>query len=137
MPPAAYPRPVDAEGFQRWLDDYIGAWRSYDAQAIRALFTDDAEYRYHPWDEGDEVVVGRNAIAASWLEDRDDPGTWSAEYRPWAVDGDRAVAVGVSRYLAADGSLDREYHNAFLCQFDDEGRCRSFTELFMKRAGPS
>ena len=123
--------------FQRWLDSYIEAWRTYDDGAIADLFSEDARYRYHPWDEGDEVVEGRAAIVANWLEDRDEPGTWTAEYRPWAIDGDRAVAAGVSRYLAADGvTVEREYHNVFLCRFDDEGLCSEFTELFMLRKNP-
>jgi nuclear transport factor 2 (NTF2) superfamily protein len=124
---------VDATEFQRWLDGYIAAWRSYDPAAIGALFAEDAEYRYHPWDEGAEVVVGRDAIVASWLEERDDPDAWSAEYRPWAIEGDRAVALGESRYLASDGSVEREYHNVFLCEFDDAGRCRSFTDVYLLR----
>jgi hypothetical protein len=124
---------VEKDELQRWLDAYVEAWRTYDEGAIRALFSEDATYRYHPWDEGDEVIHGRDAIAAAWLGDRDEPGSWTAEYHPWAVDGDRAVAVGVSRYLAADGAVDREYHNVFLCRFDAEGRCREFTELFMRR----
>ena len=101
---------------------------------IGGLFSEDARYRYHPWDEGDDAVEGRAAIVASWLEERDEPGSWKAEYRPWAIDGDRAVAAGVSRYFAADGkTVEREYHNVFLCRFDDEGRCSEFTELFMQR----
>jgi ketosteroid isomerase-like protein len=124
---------VDRDGFQRWLDDYVGAWETYDENAIGGLFSEDAEYRWHPWDEGSEVVVGRSAIVAAWLDDRDEPSSWSAEYRPFAVEGDDAVAVGVSRYVSEDGSLDREYHNVFLCRFDGEGRCREFTELFMLR----
>jgi hypothetical protein len=122
---------MDEAQFQRWLDEYIDAWRTYDREAIERLFSDDAEYRYHPWDE---PVIGGEAIAADWLSDRDDPGSWQAEYRPWALDGERAVAVGVSRYFAADRqTVDREYHNVFLCRFDEDGRCREFTELFLKR----
>jgi hypothetical protein len=122
---------VDETGFQRWLDDYVDAWRSYDREAIERLFSEDAQYRYHPWDE---PVVGRTAIAADWLTDRDEPDSWAAEYHPWALDRDRAVAVGVSRYFAEDGeTVDREYHNVFLCRFDDEDRCREFTELFLGR----
>jgi SnoaL-like domain len=123
---------MDREEFQRWLDAYVEAWRTYDEGAIRALFSEDAAYRYHPWDEGDEAVHGRDAIAADWLADRDEPGTWTAEYHPWGIDSDRAVAVGISRYLV-DGALDREYHNVFLCRFDADGACREFTEFFMKR----
>ena len=126
---------MDRDGFQRWLDRYVEAWRTYDAEAIGQLFADAAVYRYHPYAEGDDVVVGRSAIVANWLGERDDPGAWSAEYEPFAVEGDRAAAVGVSRYLAADGSLDREYHNVFLCRFDDQGVCTEFTEFFMRTGG--
>ena len=125
---------MDHTAFQRWLDDYVEAWKTYDEEAIGALFSEDVRYRYHPWDEGDDVVEGRTAIVASWLSDRDDPASCRAEYRPWATDGDRAVAVGVSRYLGADGdTVEREYHNVFLLVFDDSGRCREFAELYMKR----
>ena len=125
---------MDHTDFQQWLDAYVDAWRTYDEAAIGELFSEDARYRYHPWDEGGDEVAGRAAIVANWLEERDEPGTWTAEYRPWALDGERAVAAGVSRYLAADGeTVEREYHNVFLCRFDDEGRCCEFTELFMKR----
>jgi ketosteroid isomerase-like protein len=122
---------VDAAAFQRWLDAYVEAWRTYEVAAIGDLFSEDVEYRYHPWDE---PVRGRAAIVEDWLRDRDEPDSWTAEYRPWLVAGDDAVAVGVSRYLAADrDSVEREYHNVFLCRFDSDGRCREFTELFLKR----
>jgi len=123
---------VDEAAFQRWFDGYIDAWRTYDRETVGALFAEDATYRYHPWDD---PVVGRSGIVDDWLSDKDDPNSWTAEYRPWAIDEDRAVAVGVSRYLGADGkTVDREYHNVFLCRFDDEGRCREFTELFLRRS---
>ena len=111
-----------------WLDAYIDAWRRYDADAIGALFSEDAEYRYSPWDE---PLAGRAAIVADWIADPDEPGTWTADYRPYAVDGHEAVAVGTTRYDDAKGQ--REYHNVFLCRFDDEGRCSSFTEVYLKR----
>jgi hypothetical protein len=124
---------MDDAGFQRWLDAYVAAWKAYEEDEIGALFSDDAEYRFHPWDE---PVRGRDAIVAAWLADRDDPGSWTAEYRPWAIDGDRAVAAGVSRYLGADQvTVEREYHNVFLCRFDAEGRCREFTEIYLRRGG--
>jgi hypothetical protein len=119
---------------QRWLDEYVDAWKSYDEAAIGALFSEDASYRYHPWDDAADTVHGREAIVAAWLGERDDPGAWTAEYQPWAIDGDRAVAVGVSRYLDADGAVEREYHNVFLCRFDAEGHCREFTEVFIRRS---
>ena len=124
---------MDYTDFQQWLDAYIEAWKTYDEAAIGELFSADARYRYHPW-ERDDAVQGRAAIVTNWLDDRDEPGSWTAEYRPWAIDGDRAVAAGVSPYLAGDGeTVEREYHNVFLYRFDDEGHCSEFTELFMRR----
>jgi hypothetical protein len=122
---------MDEAGFKRWLDAYVEAWRTYDPAAIGELFTEEIEYRYHPWDE---PVRGRDALVENWLADRDEPGSWTAEYRPWLVGRDDAVAVGVSRYFGADGTtVDREYYNVFLCRFDAAGRCREFTELFLER----
>jgi ketosteroid isomerase-like protein len=119
--------------FQRWLDAYIDAWGTYDETAIGELFAEDASYRYHPWDDEAETLHGRGSIVAAWLGDRDEAGTWTAEYRPWAIEEDRAVAVGVSRYLRADATVEREYHNVFLCRFDADGRCVEFTEYFMRQ----
>ena len=114
---------------QRWLDDYIAAWLSYDADDIGELFSEDAEYRYQPWAE---PVVGREAIVGDWLEGRDTAGTYTAHYAPYAVDGDTAVAIGESRYTHPDGSMRTLYHNVYLLKFDTDGRCESFTELFME-----
>lgn len=115
------------DALQAWLDAYVAAWRSYDPAAIGALFTDDACYAYHPWDSGDEVLRGRDAIVANWLEDQDEPGSWEAAYRPGLVDGDSATAVGVTRY--ADG---RVFDNLWELRFDG-GRCADFVEWFMQR----
>ncbi len=124
------------EDVQRWLDRYVAAWRSYDPGDIGDLFSDDAEYRYHPYDE---PLRGRDEIVRSWTgpdgdaSERDEPDSWSAQYEPYAVDGDRAVAVGWSRYLATDDEPAKLYHNCYLLRFDDNGRCSSFTEYFIKQ----
>jgi ketosteroid isomerase-like protein len=123
----------------RWLEDYVQAWKSYDRSAIGALFSDDVSYRYHPYDE---PVRGREAVVSSWLgesEDdgasaRDVPGTYDADYLPVAVDGDVAVATGLSTYYAGSDVPVREvYDNCFVMRFDSDGRCREFTEWYMKR----
>ena len=128
---------MDEAAVAKWLDEYVAAWQTYDAAGIGSLFSEDAVYRFHPWDEGDDAVRGREAIVSNWLEEPDAPGTWSAAYEPWLVDGDRAVATGVTRYPAQEGDdgekVEREYHNVFLCRFEADGRCREFTELFLQR----
>ena len=112
------------EGVQEWLDNYVEAWRSYDTVAIADLFAEDATYAYHPWDE---PIRGRDAIVAEWLSERDEPGSWHAEYRPFVVADSRAVAVGETRY--ADG---KTYHNIWQLTFDQDARCSAFVEWYMK-----
>jgi ketosteroid isomerase-like protein len=120
---------VERSAFQDWLDRYVAAWKSYDAEQIGDLFSENAEYRYHPQDD---PVVGRDAIVASWLEDRDETGTYDASYEPLAIDGDIHVARGTSSYFDADGELSDQYANVYLCRFDGDGRCTSFTEYWIR-----
>jgi hypothetical protein len=84
-------------------------------------------------------------VIESWLGEgehqgapgRDEEGTYDASYRPLAVDGDVAVAIGTSTYASeADGPVEEIYDNCFVMRFDGDGRCREFTEWFMKRPGP-
>ena len=130
---------MDHEAVQVWLDRYVAAWLSYDRDAIADLFSEDVSYRYHPYDE---PIVGRDAVVASWLGEgdeagastRDAPGTYDASYAPVAVDGDVAVATGTSSYRdEAGGPVTKIYENCYLMRFDDAGRCREFTEYYMKR----
>lgn len=114
----------------RWLAEYVEAWRTYDRDRILALFADEVSYRYHPFDD---PVVGARALADSWLDDRDAPGSYDADYEPVAVDGQVAVAAGSSTYTRADGSIRAIYDNCFVMHFDDDGRCREFTEWFVQR----
>jgi ketosteroid isomerase-like protein len=109
---------------QGWLDAYVEAWRTYDPAAIADLFTEDATYAYHPWDE--DVVRGRDAIVADWLEERDPPDSWEAHYGPLLVEGERAVATGTTRY--DDG---KTYWNLWVLRFDENNRCAEFVEWYM------
>ncbi len=127
---------MNRQDVQAWLDRYVDAWQTYDPASIRGLFSDDAEYRYHPWDA---PIVGGDEIVRSWIEpdgpnsSRDEPGTYEAHYEVFGVDGSDAVAVGWTTYLGADGEPERTFDNCFLLRFDGTGRCRSFTEFFMQR----
>jgi ketosteroid isomerase-like protein len=136
---------VDRADVDRWLDAYVEAWKTYDRERITALFADDVEYRYHPYDE---PINGRAAVVASWLGEvesdgassRDEPGTYDASYQTIAVDGDVAIATGISTYLTGPGGpVERVFDNCFVLRFDATGRCRAFTEWFMERpdSGPS
>jgi len=127
---------ITHEHVQAWLDAYARAWDTYDADDIRPLFSEDAEYRWHPADEPEK---GLETIVFAWqnpggnASDRDAPGTYKAEMRPYAVDGNKAVAVGTCTYWAdtSRAKVERIYYNNWLLEFGDDGRCRSFTEYWM------
>jgi SnoaL-like domain len=129
---------MDRSEAQDWLDRYVAAWLTYEADLIGDLFSADVAYRYHPYDE---PVRGRDAVVASWLGDdtpgassRDATGTYEASYAPVAVDGDVVVATGTSSYRDEPGGpVVRVFHNCFVIRFDDDGRCREFTEWYMHR----
>lgn len=129
---------MDRATAQDWLDRYVAAWLSYDADDVAALFSEDVTYRYHPYDD---PIVGRDAVVASWrgegdsddASSRDAPGTYAAHYEPVAVDGSVVVATGTSSYREQpDGPVVRVYHNCFVMRFDADGRCREFTEYYLK-----
>jgi len=126
--------PLTKERVAAWLAAYVRAWETYDPDSIGELFTEDATYEYHPFEE---PVRGRLAIVASWLENKDTPGTYDGRYEPIAIDDDLAVAHGRSRYFtdASKAELSREYDNLFLIRFDDDGRCRSIREWYMSPRG--
>jgi len=119
-----------------WLKAYVKAWETYSPEAIGALFSDHAVYSYHPYDE---PLVGREAIVDSWLKDQDAPGTFEADYKPIAVDGDLAVVNGRSRYFkdSSRTELTKQWDNIFLIEFDQDGRCRSFREWWVSPRGQS
>lgn len=125
---------MDRDRVAAWLTAYQEAWSTYDRARIAGLFSEDASYRYHPYDD---PIRGRDAIIESWLEDRDEPGTYEGVYEPLLVAGDGAVATGTSTYRATDGSVDKVYDNCFVLRFDEGGRCTEFTEWYMLRSESS
>lgn len=122
---------------QAWLDRYVEAWRTNDPVQVTALFTPDAVYRYRPYGGDAHAISGRDAIVQAWLEEGDPPGSWEARYEPYAVEDDRAVAVGRSDYSPSEKGPARTYHNVFLLRFAPDGRCSEFTEYYMLEESPA
>ncbi len=119
---------MDRQGFQSWLDRYVEAWKSYDEGQIRSLFSEDATYQYHPQDEPER---GRDAIVEAWLHEPDEKGTYDAEYKVLAIDGDVHVAEGWSRYYE-NGELSDEFCNIYICRFNDASECTQFIEYWIQ-----
>jgi ketosteroid isomerase-like protein len=109
---------------QAWLDAYKDAWRSNDEAAIRELFAPDATYAFDPYGE---PVRGPDAIAAIWLQEPDEPGSWEASYSPSLIEGRRAIATGETRYQGR-----AVFSNLFELEFDAEARCTRFVEWYME-----
>lgn len=127
---------MERSAVQAWLDRYVAAWRANQREPIEALFTEDVVYRYRPY-AARPAANGIEAVIDAWLGDaRDEPDAWEARYEPFAVDGDRAVATGVSRYFARGDRPEQTYHNAFLLRFAPDGRCAEFTEYWMLEEEP-
>ena len=129
---------MDRSSVQDWLDRYSAAWelvrrRRRSARSSRptpTTATTRRTGRRRPSVGADAIVEPTGSTA----ESRRRTGTYDSHYEPYAVDGDRAVAVGWSRYYtdATKAKLEREYRNAYLLEFDAEGRCTDFTEFFME-----
>lgn len=127
---------MDRESADAWLDAYVEAWRTYEPEQIRALFSDDVAYRYLPYDEPCRRRSVDGRVRGEGTSSRDAPNTYDARYAPIAIDGDVVVARGWSRYRREPGGpADRIYGNCFIMSFDDQGRCRDFTEYYTR--GPS
>ena len=60
-------------------------------------------------------------------------GSWEAEYRPFAVEGDRAVAVGETRY-PGEG---KRYGNTYLLEFAADGALQLVHRVVLPASGES
>ncbi len=116
---------MDNAALKSWVDAYVRAWDSNDPAAIGDLFADDAAYYTAPFRE---PWRGRAAIVASWLDRKDEPGTWSFRYEPLAIAGDLGVVRGWTRYA----DPPREYSNLWLIRLTPDGPCQEFTEWWME-----
>ena len=112
-----------------WIGRYLVAWDTNAPADIRALFTADAVYRFHPWDE---PVTGHDAITAAWLDGRDEVGDHSFAWEIVAVDGDTAVVQAHTAYTAGSAK-GRDYDNLWVLRLAPDGRATSFTEWYMER----
>jgi ketosteroid isomerase-like protein len=112
----------------RWMDGYVAAWASNDADDIAALFTPDAVYDPQTpegeWHGVDEIV-------RRWQERDQNEENWEFEWLPLVETPDIAVITGRTRYLDPPVS----YRNLFVIRFTDDGRCYDFTEWWIEEEG--
>ncbi len=116
---------MDQGQVEQWLQGYVRAWETNDAEDIGRLFTDDARYytapHRGPW-------AGRKAIVEGWIGRKDDPGTWDFRHEILAVAGDLAFVRGWTGYPDHDPPA---YSNLWVIRLAEDGRCSEFTEWWM------
>jgi len=125
---------MELSDLQSWIDAYVRAWETNDPQAVGDLFADDARYYTHPFRD---PWTGRKAIIRNWIEHPDAPGSWKADYHAVAVTGNTGVVRGKTSYFKKDGSIETEYANIYVIEFDDKGQATEFTEWFMESNPPA
>ena len=107
---------------QRWLDGYIRAWASKDPADVRAIFTDDAEYRFRPDDP--DPVRGIDAIVRMWGE----PESPNPQHDLRVLIEDERLAIITGTVIYPDHA---SYVNLWEVHLADDGRARRFVEWFM------
>ena len=116
---------VDRGDARRWVERYVEAWASNDADDIRALFTEDATYLTAPYRE---PWRGWDAIVEGWLDRKDEPGTCSFRSEVLGTDEDLAFVRGWTVYD------DEEYptSNLWVIRLAGDGRASEFVEWWME-----
>jgi hypothetical protein len=71
---------------------------------------------------------GHQEIVGWWQEQDDDPDRWDFEWLPLVETEEIAVVTGATRCVDPETS----YRNLFVIKFDEDGRCRDFTEWYIE-----
>jgi ketosteroid isomerase-like protein len=109
-----------------WIAGYLRAWESNAPDDIRALFTEDAEYRERPYSP---PWVGHEQILAGWLEAKDEPGDAQFDWQPVVATPEIGVAQATTVYAKSGDT----FSNLWLVRFAPDGRATAFTEWWMEQ----
>ena len=119
----------DFDAVEQWVRGYVQAWSTDDPDDIGALFTEDARYVYHPFEE---PWAPRDRIVEKWIEHGDSDTEWSFEYEVLDATPELGIVRGVTAYVESDGP-DKVYANLWLIRLAEDGRAEEFAEWWMKK----
>jgi hypothetical protein len=106
---------VDTDAAARaWVDAWTRAWRSLDAEHLRAIYRDDTVHRSHPFREpGNPIDYARWALA----EEEGEPEVWMGDP---IVAGDRAAIEWWA--VVIENGKEVSLAGTSIVRFDAEGR---------------
>jgi ketosteroid isomerase-like protein len=113
-----------------WVEEYGRAWREKDADALVALFTEDAEYRSGPFRKPD---VGSDGIRAYWQRATSTQEDVDVRMGAPLVSGDKA-AVEWWATMRDDGE-EITLPGCLLLRFAADGRCEALREYWNLESG--
>jgi hypothetical protein len=104
------PFEITSEDVTAWVDRYLAAWTSNDADDIAALFTEDGEYHESPYETD---WIGRTEIIDGWQGRWDwQQGGWTFEWSLVSLDSPTALITGIGRYRKL-GDFDNHWTVTF------------------------
>ena len=115
---------------EEWAQAYGRAWEERDAEAAAALFTEDAEYRAHPFMEPNR---GRDGVRAYWTEVTATQANVGVRLGRPFVDGDRATVEFWT--TMENGGAEVTLTGCLLLRFDGSGLCSHLREYWFFQEG--
>jgi hypothetical protein len=124
---------LDTTEIDRWLQDYLKAWRTDAPDDIVALFEPDARYFTAPFRE---PCIGHAAITEWWVGQENSTVAWTFDYDIVAAEGRLYVVRGVTTYpegFENDPTAPEVFDNIWLVTLSDAGKASEFIEYWMQR----
>lgn len=122
---------MTGEELGAWLRDYGRAWETRDADLVVTLFTEDATYQETPFVE---PMRGRAAIRDYWeravvrTQEQVQFG-----FEILSLGEASALAHWQASFVRIRTKSEVKLDGVFLLTFDDQGRCRTLCEWWMKQ----
>ena len=113
-----------------WAEAYREAWEQRDADAAAALFTEDSEYRTHPFLEPNR---GRGGVHSYWAEVTSTQASVRVRMGKPFVEGDRAAVEFWTTMENAGAEVTLT--GCLLLRFDASGLCATLREYWLFREG--
>ncbi|MBA3735071.1 MAG: nuclear transport factor 2 family protein [Actinobacteria bacterium] len=108
---------------QRWAEVWERGWREHDANAIAALYADEAFWQQHPFREPEAGYLNRVF---------DEEESAQCKFETPIVDGDRAAVSWNAQTTLVDGGTE-DLVGVSLLRFDSDGLVIEHRDIWVGR----